>query len=327
MPTPTPSHRLTLLRKFENQVAPLERYGVDILGLCEDTRAEILCLEKRGKVDRKKGNGVGEREGERGTERVREREREGFAKFGAGVGDEKSLGGGGGEAGYERSRKELRRTKTLHMPKNNQSRSSKWYDFLGGRRSQHTTTPSTRSTSPALGPIRTLSPRPSVSASAEGEGEGVPVGRTRRRLSKARRGGVGGAGQGGVDAPQIDPNYNGDWESLPNPSSPSIREHLNPYTHPDHASEARTTRVSPHVVFEDGVRRGGRREGGVVFGERGWRGEGDEGDGRRGGGNGGDGSGSESDSSVITYNDGSEKGRAKRIRMLKRWNRVREARQ
>ncbi|KAI4260668.1 MAG: hypothetical protein L6R42_003958 [Xanthoria sp. 1 TBL-2021] len=341
MPTPTPSHRLTLLRKFEKQVAPLERYGVDFLGLCEDTRAEILHLERRGKVDRKKGKGVGEREGNRGTEREEEREGEGFAKFRAGVGDStaiergagaeesrasQSFDGGGGDGGsYEGARKQLRRAKTLYHPKDNQSRSSKWYGFLG-RRSQHTT----RSTSPALGPIRTLSPRPVARASLSPSPTGmIPNDGPRRRLSKVHRTSKKGERGGGVEVPQIHPNYNGSGESLPNPSSHGIRAHQNTaYTHPDHGSEARTTMVSPHVVFEDGVRRGGWREGGVEFGERG-HGEGDEGDDGRGGGNGGNGSESESDSdgSVITYNDGTEKGRAKRIRMLERWNRAREARQ
>ncbi|KAL8805339.1 MAG: hypothetical protein Q9182_002013 [Xanthomendoza sp. 2 TL-2023] len=42
-----PSRRLSLLKKFERQVAPLEKYHVDILGLCQDTREEIEYLERK----------------------------------------------------------------------------------------------------------------------------------------------------------------------------------------------------------------------------------------------------------------------------------------
>ncbi|KAL8804988.1 MAG: hypothetical protein Q9223_005474, partial [Gallowayella weberi] len=42
-----PSRRLSLLKKFERQVAPLEKYHVDILGLCKDTREEIEYLERK----------------------------------------------------------------------------------------------------------------------------------------------------------------------------------------------------------------------------------------------------------------------------------------
>ncbi|KAL9023327.1 MAG: hypothetical protein Q9180_008280 [Flavoplaca navasiana] len=75
-----PSHRLTLLRKFEKQIAGLERHNIDFLGLCKDTREEIQYLERQRKIERKKeSSGDGKQMSSKG-----------FAKYGAAVGDERA---------------------------------------------------------------------------------------------------------------------------------------------------------------------------------------------------------------------------------------------
>ncbi|KAL9036339.1 MAG: hypothetical protein Q9180_004355 [Flavoplaca navasiana] len=75
-----PSHRLTPLRKFEKQIAGLERHNIDFLGLCKDTREEIQYLERQGKMERKKeSNGDGKQTSSKG-----------FANYGAAVGDERA---------------------------------------------------------------------------------------------------------------------------------------------------------------------------------------------------------------------------------------------
>ena len=218
-----PSRRLTLLKKFERQIAPLERYHVDLLGLCEDTRLEIAHLEKA--LKRKQKGSID------ATPTIASRE---FARYGAAVGVQEaidgekgdrskraeklsldreakeqerkggSLHGGGGEE-FRRAEARLRRARSLRES----GSSSRWYHVFGRsrRRGDHATPPPPT-------PSPSLPPQPSTARTAQT--------RPRRRLSKAHR--IGKSGRVNIpsipalesnDAPYLYPDQRGSGEYIP----------------------------------------------------------------------------------------------------------------
>ncbi len=101
-----PSRRLTLLKKFERQVAPLERYHIDYLGLCEDTRLEIANLEKT--LKRKQKGSID------ATPTIASHE---FAWYEAAVGDEEAFGSEKGDGSKRAEKFSLEREAKEQEPK------------------------------------------------------------------------------------------------------------------------------------------------------------------------------------------------------------------
>ncbi len=337
-----PSHRLTLLRKFEKQIAGLERHHVDFLGLCEDTREEIQYLERQGKIERKHElHG----DGKHGASKA-------FAKYGAAVGDQRATlesdvdteeesrgrrddddvvyinaGEDGREQGadtaylvrrefaatdenngrfrHARAKRALRKAKSLKEPPTR----SKWFGIFTRRKPA-----SIKSPSPAPAPqrkpdpMRTLEPRPS--ASAEGSIENDKGGRVRRRLSKVQRsmGSKRGGGYARDEGVKEKDEDDGSWESGPKPQAMAFQIRENERS--KYPSSLGNNEEEEVWGSGDELRRG---HGGAL----------EKGAGRREE----QGSDAASEHSVITYNDANEIGRATRIRILDRWRREKEARQ
>ncbi|KAL8911848.1 MAG: hypothetical protein Q9171_003036 [Xanthocarpia ochracea] len=215
-----PSRRLTLLKKFERQVAPLERYQIDFLGLGEDTRLQIAHLEK-----------ILERKQKGSLDATPPSASHNLARYGAAVGDEEAfdgqkgdgakraenlsldleareqerkgggLHGGGGEE-FGRAKARFQRAKSLR----DSGSSSRWYHVFSRsrRRGDHAAPPSPSPPSPSKPPTaRTAQTQP------------------RRRLSKAHR--AGKSGRANIpftpalesnDTPYIHPDQRGNWGSV-----------------------------------------------------------------------------------------------------------------
>ncbi|KAL8789496.1 MAG: hypothetical protein Q9213_001109 [Squamulea squamosa] len=408
MPT---SRRLSLLKKFERQVAPLQKHHVDFLGLGEDTRDEIAYLEKKERVAAAPSST---------SSGSANRETRTFGQYGAAVGDvtafaeEKGHGlkraerlhdndtsgeeRRGSSVDYARQQQQpitMQRPESLNEPKS----SNRWFDLFSRRSRKADHEPHDPATMPPLRLIRTVSPRPSVSA------EALPADRPRRRLSKAlRRNSSKASSSKNNDTPcirfQQNLNVESDLDSLrtaiqtmdpaalfnkgkgprrPKGTATYRRGESNrSYVFNDKAGEV----PSDHGTTNDDVNApSDYPDNGVFGGEvpipfrriydgpshtfhqnnqlfyRGSNGNAnerprDEGSkeqrgaevmerradesqeqhvrfkGENDGGQGEDGEGgSDTDDSVITYNDGTEKGRAKKMRMLEKWNRAREERE
>ncbi|KAL8875086.1 MAG: hypothetical protein Q9192_009104, partial [Flavoplaca navasiana] len=242
-----PSRRLGLLREFEKQIAPLKRYNIDFLGLCEDTREEIQYLERQGKIERKielHGDG-------------KQMSSKRFAKFGAAVGDERALesdieeveeescgrrddddvlyidaGEDGRKQGadtadlagreftteeendgrirHARAKRALRKAKSFKEPR----AKNRWFSVSNHR--HHRTRTNSPSPSLQLERMQTLEPRPSTSA--KGSIENDKGKRPRRRLSKVQRS-MGSKRGGGYARDEAVKEKDGSWESGPNPQA------------------------------------------------------------------------------------------------------------
>ncbi|KAL8772435.1 MAG: hypothetical protein Q9209_002386 [Squamulea sp. 1 TL-2023] len=368
MPT---SRRLTLLKKFERQVAPFEKHHVDFLGLGEDTRDEVAHLEKKGFVAASSN-----------TSSVN-KETHTFGQYGAAVGDEIAFAVEKGH-GLERaerlhdngtSNQEQRGNSVKHIrqqqrPKtmqgveslNEPKSSNRWFGLFNRRSRKMESKAHDPATMPPPRPIRTLSPRPSTSA----EDIGAPA--PRRPLSKARRGRRSTQSTVATESPSGDAPYvhqNNKDSSKRKPTSEQRDLSNAPCDYPDNGVFGGEV-VIPFRRIYDGIshtfhqqhahfynlgyngnvnerlrdvgsedQRGAevkkkradeaplgdsQEQHGRVKGEY----DGREGPSpERADGEGG----SDTDDSVITYNDGTEKGRAKKIRMLERWNKAREERE
>ena len=327
-----PSHRLNLLRKFEKQIAPLERHHVDFLGLCEDTRREIRDLESKGMMDRKYTSSNNTNLSDQG-----------FTRYGAAVGDERAQGldpagektqpsHNPEEAGrreqsadaehpartnfttnenegrfrHERAKRALKKAKSLKEPPTR----SKWFGVFNRRKPSSMKFPSP-TPAPQLERMRTLEARPFTSAERAIKND--RGGRPRRRLSKVQ--GSMGSKRGGAYArdervKEKDGEENG-LESVP----------TNAHDIEERERERKNERSKcPSAVGnnEEEAVRGSGGEPGVEAGR-------EKGKGGNEGGSETDGEGS--DGWMIMYNDVNEIGRAKRIGILDRWRRDREARQ
>ncbi|KAL8890060.1 MAG: hypothetical protein Q9215_002741 [Flavoplaca cf. flavocitrina] len=289
-----PSHRLNLLRKFEKQIAPLERHHVDFLDLCEDTRGEIRDLESKGLraqgLDAEKRRTAPSHNPEEAGRKEQGADVEYPARTNSTTNENE------GRFRHARAKRALRRAKSLKEPPER----SKWFGIFNRRKSASMKVLSPApAPAPQLGPMRTLEPRPSV------EAEGIMVGRPRRLSKVDRMNGRKGREEGGG---RFEDEVKGvSWGSVPNAHDIEEQEREN-----ERLKYPSALGNNEEEVWESGGK--SRVEEGRE------KGKGGNESGRETDGEG-------SDRSMITYDDVNKIGRAARISILDRWRRERDARQ